>query len=68
MRTTITIEDALVEKAIAVTGISERNALFRHALSQMIERDAAERLIRIGGSDPFAWAPNEGDDPPVDHH
>jgi len=65
MRTTITIEDSLVKKAIAMTGIRERNALFRRALREMVEREAARRLTLLGGTDPNAWAPNEGDEPPL---
>jgi Arc/MetJ family transcription regulator len=57
MRTTITIDDQLIERAQEVTGIAERSALIKRALTQMIEREAAQRLIALGGSEPDAKAP-----------
>ncbi|TWF56961.1 type II toxin-antitoxin system VapB family antitoxin [Neorhizobium alkalisoli] len=57
MRTTITIDDQLIERAQEVTGITERSALIKRALTQMIEREAALRLIALGGSEPDAKAP-----------
>jgi Arc/MetJ family transcription regulator len=57
MRTTITIDDQLIKRAQEVTGITERSALITTALIQMIERDAAQRLIALGGSEPDAKAP-----------
>lgn len=60
MRTTITLDDDLVEHLRTVTGITELPALVRTALVQMQQREAARRLIAIGASDPQAWAPDEG--------
>lgn len=65
MRTTVNIDDALLERAEAYTGIRERSALIRRALKELVEREAGRRLIALGGSDPDAWAPNEGDEPPI---
>ena len=65
MRTTITLEDALVEDLRNVTGIRETSALVRKALIEMRQREAGRRVIALGGSDPNAWAPNEGDVQPV---
>ncbi len=65
MRTTVTLDDDLIERAEAITGIRERSVLIRRALKEMIQREAARRLIAMGGSDPHAWAPNEGDEPPA---
>jgi len=56
MRTTVTLDDDLVTKAQEVTGISERSAVIREALKALIEREAIERLIALGGSDPTATA------------
>ena len=56
MRTTVTIDDDLVGKAEKYTGIKERSALLRAALTALIEREAGLRLARLGGSDPDAEA------------
>lgn len=56
MRTTVTLNDELVDKAQEYTGISERSALIREGLRALVEREAARRLIALGGSDPNAVA------------
>lgn len=56
MRTTVTLDDDLVERAEKLTGIQERPALLREALKALIAREAALRLARLGGSDPQATA------------
>jgi Arc/MetJ family transcription regulator len=56
MRTTITLDDDLLERAEKLTGIQERPALLREALKALIAREAALRLARLGGSDPGAAA------------
>lgn len=57
MRTTVTLDDDLLEKATKLTRIEERPALLREALKALIERESARRLARLGGSDPAATAP-----------
>ena len=52
MRTTLTLDDALLEKAEAFTGVKEKSALVREALKALIERESARRLARLGGSEP----------------
>jgi Arc/MetJ family transcription regulator len=52
MRTTVTIDDKLLEKAEQYTGVAERSALIKLALTALIEREAARRLARLGGSQP----------------
>jgi len=52
MRTTVTLDDALVEKARKLSGINERSALLREALEALIARESARRLARLGGSEP----------------
>jgi Arc/MetJ family transcription regulator len=52
MRTTITLDDDLVTKAQGYTGIQEKSALVRAALTALIEREAARRLARLGGTQP----------------
>ena len=52
MRTTIALDDDLVAKAQSYTGIEEKAALVRTALIALIEREAARRLARLGGTEP----------------
>ena len=57
MRTTITIDDELVEKAQNYTGIQEKSALIREALRQLVAREAGRRLAAMGGTEPEFAAP-----------
>jgi Arc/MetJ family transcription regulator len=52
MRTTIALDDELVARAQAFTGLKERSALIRAALTALIERESARRLASLGGSEP----------------
>jgi Arc/MetJ family transcription regulator len=52
MRTTVVLDDELVAKAEEYTGIREKSALIRAALRGLVEREAARRLARLGGSEP----------------
>ena len=52
MRTTLALDDKLLEKAEFYTGIHEKSALVREALKALVERETARRLARLGGSDP----------------
>ncbi|MFL9912881.1 type II toxin-antitoxin system VapB family antitoxin [Paraburkholderia fungorum] len=52
MRTTIALDDDLVSRAQDYTGLSEKSALVREALKALIEREAARRLVALGGSQP----------------
>ena len=52
MRTTIALDDDLLEKAQALTGLSEKTPLMRAALQALIERESAKRLALLGGSEP----------------
>jgi Arc/MetJ family transcription regulator len=52
MRTTISLDDELMEEAASYTGLQEKSALVREALRALIEREAARRLARLGGSEP----------------
>lgn len=56
MRTTVTVDDELLDTAIELTGISERSALFRSALETLVRVESARRLAALGGSDPGAAA------------
>lgn len=57
MRTTLALDDDLVAKAQAFTGVKEKSSLVREALKALIERESARRLARLGGSDRAAKAP-----------
>ena len=52
MRTTIALDDDLLAKAQAYTGLDEKTALVREALKALIQREAARRLANLGGSQP----------------
>ncbi len=52
MRTTINLDDALLEHARSLSGVQERSALLREALTALIQRESARRLAQLGGSQP----------------
>jgi len=52
MRTTLALDDELLAEAEFYTGIREKSALVREALKALVEREAARRLARLGGSEP----------------
>jgi len=51
MRTTLNIDDQLLDEAQRITGITEKAALVREGLRALIERESARRLARLGGSE-----------------
>lgn len=52
MRTTINLDESLVDKARRLTGIDEPTALIHAGLRALIARESARRLARLGGSEP----------------
>lgn len=52
MRTTLALDDDLLAEARAYTGLEEKTALVREALKALVEREAARRLGKLGGSQP----------------
>ena len=52
MRTTLSLDDALLAKAQQLTGVTEKSALVREALRALIARESARRLARLGGTEP----------------
>jgi len=52
MRTTLTLDDELLQEAQAYTGLREKSALVREALIALVERESARRLAQLGGSEP----------------
>jgi Arc/MetJ family transcription regulator len=57
MRTTLALDDELIAKAEALTGVKEKSRLVREALKALIERESSRRLARLGGSEPGLKAP-----------
>ena len=57
MRTTLALDDELLDRAQALTGVREKSALVREALRALIERESARRLARLGGTQPDLKAP-----------
>jgi Arc/MetJ family transcription regulator len=49
MRTTLVLDDDLVAKAQAATGMTQMSALVREALVALVQRESARRLALLGG-------------------
>lgn len=56
MRTTLALDDDLLARAQALTGLRAKASLVREALRALIERESARRLARLGGTEPGAGA------------
>lgn len=52
MRTTVNIDDSLLEEVQRLTGMKSRTALVREGLRALFERESSRRLARLGGSEP----------------
>lgn len=51
MRTTLNIDDALLEKASELTGIKEKTTLVKLGLEELVARESARRLAKLGGTE-----------------
>ncbi len=51
MRTTLNIDDSLIDKASRMTGIKEKTALVRLGLEALIARESGKRLVKLGGTE-----------------
>jgi Arc/MetJ family transcription regulator len=51
MRTTLNIEDKLLEKATRLTGIKEKTSLVRLGLEALIAKESGKRLAKLGGTE-----------------
>jgi len=51
MRTTLNIDEKLVDKAARLTGITEKTALVRKGLEALIAIESAKRLAELGGTE-----------------
>jgi len=52
MRTTLIIDDELLERARELSGIEEKTALVHAGLKALIAIEAGKRLAALGGSQP----------------
>src|SRR5437868_15291381 len=51
MRTTLILDDELLEKARSLTGLKEKTAMVHAGLEALIARESARRLAALGGSE-----------------
>ncbi|MEC4676862.1 MAG: type II toxin-antitoxin system VapB family antitoxin [Nitrospirota bacterium] len=51
MRTTLNIDNNILEKASKLTGITEKTSLVRLGLEALISRESARRLAELGGTE-----------------
>ncbi len=51
MRTTINIEERLIEEAKRLTGLREKTAVVHAGLEALIARESAKRLAALGGTE-----------------
>ena len=52
MKTTVTVDRALLKRAEELTGIADGASLVSEGLRALIERECARKLARLGGSQP----------------
>jgi Arc/MetJ family transcription regulator len=51
MRTTLNIDDSLLQHAAKLTGVKEKTSLVRLGLEALIAKESARRLADLGGSE-----------------
>ncbi|MEW6053152.1 MAG: type II toxin-antitoxin system VapB family antitoxin [Nitrospirota bacterium] len=51
MKTTLNIEDRLLDKAAKLTGIKEKTSLVRLGLEALIAKESSRRLAKLGGTE-----------------
>ena len=51
MRTTLNIDDKMLENASRLTGIKEKTALVRLGLEALIASENSKRLAKLGGTE-----------------
>lgn len=51
MRTTLNIDDSLLNDAARLTGVKEKTSLVRLGLEALIARESARRLASLGGAE-----------------
>ena len=51
MRTTLNIDDKLLNRAAKLTGIKEKTSLVRLGLESLIAKESSKRLAELGGTE-----------------
>ncbi|MGZ3534325.1 MAG: type II toxin-antitoxin system VapB family antitoxin [Thermodesulfobacteriota bacterium] len=51
MRTTLNIEDDLLDRAAKLTGVRGKTSLVRLGLEALIARESGKRLAKLGGTE-----------------
>ena len=51
MKTTLNIEDKLLDRASKLTGIKEKTSLVRLGLEALIAKESSKRLAKLGGTE-----------------
>jgi len=51
MRSTLNIDDKILEKASRLTGVKEKTALVRLGLEALIARESSKRLAKLGATE-----------------
>ena len=51
MRTTLNIDEQLLEKASLLTGVKEKTSLVRLGLEALISLESSKRLAQLGGTE-----------------
>lgn len=51
MRTTLNIDEELLDQASKMTGVSEKTKLVRLGLEALIARESAKKLAKLGGTE-----------------
>lgn len=51
MRTTLNIDDELLNNASRLTGVTEKTSLVRLGLQALIAKESAQRLADLGGTE-----------------
>ena len=57
MKTTLNIDEHLIEKAAKLTGVKEKTSLVRLGLEALISQASALRLAKLGGSEKHLTLP-----------
>ena len=57
MRTTLNLDDELVQKAQKITHIKEKTSLIHEGLKALVAQAARQRLAALGGFDKSAASP-----------
>jgi Arc/MetJ family transcription regulator len=52
MRTTLILDDELLERARRLSGLKEKTATVHAGLEALVARESARRLAALGGSEP----------------